>query len=109
MHGGFKAHLTWMLAIAMAGGVTTAVQGQTYVPVAPGNMTESMPVDPSRAPMLAANENAYVADNYAPQDSALAARVAELEKALKKVDDKSKADKEKAASAMTCTPSGAFK
>ena len=59
-----------------------------------------------RRPRRSRTRNYLVSTNINADDATLAARVADLEKALKKIDDKAKADKEKAASAMTCTPSG---
>jgi phosphate-selective porin OprO/OprP len=50
---------------------------------------------------VATNANAAEADS-----SDLAQRLADVEKTLKKYEDKAKADKEKAASAMTVTPGG---
>jgi len=47
-----------------------------------------------------------VSEQTSVGDSALAARVAELEKALKKIDDKAKEEKKKAEGKMTATPGG---
>jgi phosphate-selective porin OprO and OprP len=87
MHIRINNWLAWTLAVGVAYGTATAT-AQDY---------QSPPTDP----------NYYtVSENLSSANADLSARVADLEKALKKIDDKAKADKEKAASQFTCTPGG---
>lgn len=87
MRVSIKRWLAWTLAIGITCGATTvrAQDGQ----IVPNNQSYLV------------SENSLAADN-----ASLSTRVAELETAMKKMDEKSKADKEKAASAMSVTPYG---
>jgi phosphate-selective porin OprO and OprP len=90
MHGRIYQWLARSLTVAAICGSSAAAWAQEG----------QSPAAPQPSPYYAASAN--LGDN----DATLAARVAELEKALKKMDDKAKADKEKAASTMSCTPFG---
>ena len=85
MHGRIEHWSAWMLAIVIACG-TTAAGGQELV-------TPSTP---------------YYTNYEAADDANLAARVAELENALKKMDAKAKAAKAKAAQKPSVTVGGFF-
>ena len=65
-----------------------------------------MPAYAGYGPMVAADQNVSCFGERQPPEAALAARVAEVEKALKKIDDKAKEDKSKAAGKMSATPGG---
>jgi phosphate-selective porin OprO and OprP len=91
MHGRIYQWMARTLAVAAVCGASVAARGQEG-----GAPSGAAPP----APVYAASES----NN--PGDAGLAARVAELEKALKKMEDKAKADKEKAASVFSCTPYG---
>jgi phosphate-selective porin OprO and OprP len=88
--------LAWTLAIVAACGAARVAWGQEGA--APGtteNWANSGAPDLTRTPPAApAGQNQLVSENA--DSASLAARVAELEKALKKMDDKAKADKAKA-------------
>lgn len=60
--------------------------------------------DVNRTPPV--GQNYLVSENASADEAALSARVAELEKALKKIDDKAKEEKKKAAGAMTANAGG---
>ena len=100
MHGRMKLQLGWVLAALVAYGANAA--GQDYYS-AQGNPAQAD--IPGGLPTASASENMFVSENAAG-DSALAARLAEVEKALKKIDDKAKEDKKKAAGSMSATPGG---
>lgn len=102
MHGCVRQWPAWTLAIVVTCGVSAAARGQEMSPAAYAD-----PAYLSSAPTPAPSpQNALVSENVSGDDASLAVRLAEVEKALKKLDDKAKADKAKAASGMTCTPSG---
>jgi len=100
MHGRIQKWLAWTLAAAMGYGVSTvAVAQQTATPL--------LSTDATSYGYTEARPETYVASNsFAADDSDLGKRLADIEKRLKKYDDKAKADKETAASKMTCTPYG---
>ena len=87
--------LAWVLAIVAACGATHAARGQDgAAPQAPNDFAYSAPADVNRTSPTTPNQ--MVSDNTNADNANLAARVADLEKALKKVEDKAKADKAKA-------------
>jgi hypothetical protein len=105
MHDRTFHRLAWALALVAAGSMTNAAWGQEgSEPQSPNHPAYATPADLSRTPPTTPNQ--FVSESVANDDSNLAARVAELEKALKKADDKAKEDKKTAASKMTCTPGG---
>ncbi len=108
MHRRICHRLVWTLAIVVAYGTTSLVWAQEGSPTGPtGNSGYYAAPDLARTPTTApAGENQFVADNGNGDNAALACRVADLEKALKKMEDAAKADKAAAADQMTCTPYG---
>lgn len=81
--------LTSALAVALCGAATDA-RGQEGFTLAPPPADQTM----------------FVSENLNANDANLAQRLAEVEKALKKIDEKAKKDKKKAAGAMSLTPKG---
>jgi len=57
-------------------------------------------------PVASAGRFDFVSENASAEEKSLADRVAELEKALKKADEKAKAEEKAKAGKLTCTPSG---
>ena len=106
MHGSFQKRLVWIPAlIAMLGLCSSALaQEATY---APATETAYAYADVSPAPMMEATPNEGYFNNVA-DDGDLNKRIAALEGALKKIDDKAKEDKKKAASKMSVNPGGQF-
>jgi phosphate-selective porin OprO/OprP len=101
MHERIYYRLAWALAIVVACGASRVAWGQeSSTPATTAGAGYSGAPDLSRTPPTAPmGENQFVSENVNGDTANLAARVAELEKALKKTEDKAKADKEKAASA----------
>jgi phosphate-selective porin OprO and OprP len=93
--------LAWTLAIVVAYGAASVACGQEgAMSGATDNSAYPGAPDLARTPPVApAGQNQLVSENANADNASLAARVAELEKALKKRDDKDKADKAKADSA----------
>jgi phosphate-selective porin OprO and OprP len=93
--------LAWTLVVVAACGATSAAWGQEGVMSGTTNSSSySSAPDLTRTPPAApVGQNQLVSENANASTESLAARVAELEKALKKRDDKDKADKAKADSA----------
>jgi phosphate-selective porin OprO and OprP len=89
MHLRTHQWLASALAVALCGTAVAARGQDNYAPAAP----------PS-------DQTMFASENLNADDANLAKRLADVEKALKKIDDKAKADKEKAASAMSVTPAG---
>ena len=87
MHGRIQRWLALTLAIVVASGVAAA-RGQEESPASP------------------VGQNYLVSENFTAEDASLAARLADVEKALKKSADKAKEDKKKAAGIMSATPGG---
>ena len=84
--------LTSTLALLTACSVAANANGQAYLASPAGEST---------------GQDYYYASTSANADEAgLAARLAEVERALQKIDDKAKADKKKAAGKMSATPGG---
>jgi phosphate-selective porin OprO/OprP len=92
-----------MLAITVVCG-TTAARGQDTATPSPYYAGNSMSGDTNPTPP--AGQTYLASENLNSGNADLAARVAELETALKKMDAKAKADKEKEAGKMSATPSG---
>jgi phosphate-selective porin OprO and OprP len=105
-----RYRLAWTLAIVAAWGANSAAWGQ--VGPAPGANDGSgyynAPELTRTPPTAPAGQNQPVSQNPATDPESLAARVAELEKALKKADDKAKADKAKADAAPSVKVIGRF-
>jgi phosphate-selective porin OprO and OprP len=98
MHERIIQRLARALAIVVVCGVAHAAWGQEGAgPQTPSDPTYSAPADVNRTPPTTPNQ--FVSENANADNADLAARVADLEKALKKVEDKAKADKAKADSA----------
>jgi phosphate-selective porin OprO and OprP len=103
MHTDICRRLACALAVVAVCGIAGGALAQEGF--APG--TSDAPANPSapdltRTPPVApAAQNQFVSENINPDAASLAARVAELEKTLKKMNDKAKADKAKA----DCAPS----
>ncbi len=79
-------------------GSATGTAGNTGYNAAP-DLARTPPTTP-------AVENQFVSDDVNADNATLAGRVADLEKALKKMEDAAKADKAAADGKMTCTPCG---
>jgi phosphate-selective porin OprO and OprP len=98
----------WMLsglAVTATCGFSCVAYGQEgSAPQGPSESAYSAPSDVSRTPPMAPSQ--FASASGAADTADLAARVAELEKALKKADEKAKEDKKVAAGKMTATPSG---
>jgi phosphate-selective porin OprO and OprP len=102
MHGRMQVSLAWAIAIGVVCGLTNPVWGQENSAIDYGAAAEV-----SRTPAITAPGQSYfVSENLNAGDANLAQRLADVENALKKIDEKAKADKEKAAGAMTATPGG---
>ena len=84
--------LTSVLALLAACGVTANAHGQTYL---------TSPVSESTS-----QDYHYASTSTAADEAGLAARLADVEKALQKIDEKAKADKKKAASKMSVKAGG---
>lgn len=93
MHGRIFHLSAWMLTVAVAWGVSVPVHGEE------GPMPSLFPNTYNST----ASKNLFVSGN---NEAALSARLAEVEKALKKLDDKAKAAKKKAAGKMSIKPFG---
>jgi phosphate-selective porin OprO and OprP len=93
--------LAWVLAVAAACGATSVVRGQegSAPGTAVGPAYSGAPDLTRTPPATPVAENQLVSENVPADSASLAARVADLEKALKKMDEKAKADKAKADSA----------
>ncbi len=106
MHGRFFDWLTWTLALSVLCVMTNVVLAQDGLPPAPpsngvaAEATQPMPIEQPYAGQY------YSASNAAIIDGDLAKRLADVEKALKKLDDKAKEDKAKAAGKLSVNPSG---
>lgn len=100
MHVCFHRWLASLLAATLALSGTSLALAQ-YGP--------NMPTDPGYAQLNTGVESQMVSSNYsADKEKDLAARVKDLESALKKVNDKAAADKKKAEGAPTCKLGGFF-
>jgi phosphate-selective porin OprO and OprP len=108
MHLRIHRWLALSLAMVAIGGTTVAARGQeNQISPAYTNVGSSTVSDVNRTPPTTpTSQNYLVSENLNADDANVAARLADIEKALKKIDDKTKADKEKAASGMTFTPAG---
>jgi phosphate-selective porin OprO/OprP len=106
MHRRIQPWLAWTLAVTFAYGA--AAEGQEpAVFSASADAGYSVAADASRTlPVAPAGQERFVSENFSANEANLAARLAEVESALKKIDDKAKEDKKKAAGAMTATPGG---
>lgn len=99
MHGGLRRWLTCTFtaaAISVGGSHVWAQQVQPW----------QLPEDPGYAAQQPANYLASTASLNAQGPVDLNRRIADLELALKKLDEKAAADKKKAAGKLTATPSG---
>lgn len=96
--------LAWSLAILVTCGVTAARGQESSATLTLADPGYTKVVDVSRTPPT--TQTYLVSENVSADEASLSARVADLEKALKKIDDKAKEDKKKAASTMSATPGG---
>lgn len=107
MHGCIQQWLASTLAIMVACGVTAAARGQEGAVTASVDPAYATSAEVSRTPPTASvNQNYMVSENAGGDNADLAARVTELEKALKKADDKAQEEKKKAAGKMTVNAGG---
>ncbi len=99
MHGCNYSRIARVLALAVICGLTTAAKAQYDTPAAPTTGNYAVPANSAGAMPFAQESitEAYPVSMAPADDGDLAKRVAELEKALKKIDDKAKADKAAAA------------
>ncbi len=98
MHGRIHAWPACVLALAVVCGLAAAATAQQPVlPVDTGYRTPADMVEP--APVYHSTSRGYhsVSNSFTADDQALADRVADLEGALKKINDKEEADKKRAA------------
>jgi phosphate-selective porin OprO/OprP len=105
MHVRIFYWLAMTLALAVATNAT-AVKAQDMSTTVPQGAYYA--ADASQVTMSGDVQNNVVAENKSltNQNAELSARLAEVEKSLKKMDDKAKEDKKKAEGMMTATPSG---
>jgi phosphate-selective porin OprO and OprP len=97
--------LAWAVAVMATCGCTCAAWGQdSTAPQAPSEFAYTTPIDGNRTPPAPPAQ--FTSESAAADAADLAARVAELEKAVKKADDKAKEDKKKAAEKPTVTVFG---
>ncbi|MBU4273615.1 MAG: hypothetical protein KKE86_13255, partial [Planctomycetes bacterium] len=104
MHGRRSRLSAWMLTVAVAWGVSVPVRGEKGpMPSLSPDTYNSTATDVYHAPSATqpASKHYFVSGNTGDNEAALAARLAEVEKALKKLDDKAKEDKKKAAGKMS--------
>jgi phosphate-selective porin OprO/OprP len=95
-----------MLAVAAGCGLCAVTQAQSFAPDNTTGYADTAYGAPAMPENQPAASNASMAADMNADQSDLAKRVADLEKALKKADDKAKEDKKKAASKMSATPFG---
>jgi phosphate-selective porin OprO/OprP len=108
MHKHFQNWLIRTLAAAALCGAPTVTNAQYNNPSVPAESGYGPAIDPASSQPFAqasTTEN-YTAFSPAPDNSDLAKRLADVEKALKKLDDKAKADKEAAAQVPSVKVSG---
>jgi phosphate-selective porin OprO/OprP len=85
---------------------TAAANAQDIVgPQTPDTMAYPAAATPG-SPSYPVSSSYLVSENLRAEDAELSTRLADVEKALKKIDEKAKADKKKAASTMSATPGG---
>ena len=99
MHKHFQKWLIRTLAATVLCGAATVTKAQYNYPSVPSQSGYGPAIDPAASQPFAqasTTEN-YTAFSPAPDNSDLAKRLADVEKALKKMDDKAKADKAAAA------------
>ena len=103
MHGCTHKWLAWTLAVAVGFGMTAVAKAQENP-----SASYSMAADDGRAPTMAApaSQDYLVSENLNADAPDLAKRLADVEKALKKLDDKAKEDKKKASEKPTVVVGG---
>jgi phosphate-selective porin OprO and OprP len=105
MHKRISQRLVWGLAVMATCGYSCVALGlEGPAPQGPSELAYSAPADISRTPSTAPSQ--FVSESGAADTADLAARVADLEKALKKAEEKAKEDKKKAAEKPTVTVFG---
>ena len=97
MHGRMYKLSVWMLTFAAAWSLGAAAQAGEAA------RTATYPYSEYSTPE---NTHRFVSENAAEGEGDLNARLSDVEKALKKIDDKAKADKKKAAEKMSASPMG---
>ncbi len=95
-----------MLAAAIACGAAAHARAEDGMPPMQHTDTGYPMLADSNGVSPAPSPNQYVSQNTGVADSALTARLAEVEKALKKIEDKAAADKAKAAGKPSVTVGG---
>jgi phosphate-selective porin OprO and OprP len=105
MHGRIQIRLARMLAVAMCCGACTIAQAQGELP-GNGSYVDTGYNGSSMLDNQTAASNTSMAANMNADQVDLSQRVADLEKALKKMDDKTKADKEAALNKPTVNVGG---
>ena len=107
MHGRIYDWLTRTLALAVLLGTATAAQAQYQDTAAPSDSNYATTSDTANTtPFTQASTSENYLVSSSADDGDLAKRLAAVEKALKKAEDKAKEDKAKAASKMSATPYG---
>jgi len=105
MHGRFYDRLIGTLALAVICCTVSAANAQYNNPAVPAEGSYAVAADSAAATPYSQASSSEMASSAA-DDGDLTKRVAELEKALKKMDDKAKADKAAAAQAPSVKVSG---
>ncbi len=102
--------LAWMLVVVAAWGTSHIARAQdNNLSQSSDGAGYSTAGDVNRTPEVApVGQNYLASENAGAEEPSLAARVAELEKALKKANDKAKEEEKVKAGKMTCTPTGRF-
>lgn len=108
MHGRFSGWLLGALVLAVFCGAATVAEAQSNDPAVPAESNYPVASDQTQVIPFAQASMAetYTVSSAAADDGDLAKRLAAVEKALKKIDDKAKEDKAKAAAKMTAVPYG---
>jgi len=105
MHGCIRYGLLLAMTAVWGANATAWGQGNLMSP-GPVDAGYSATADQNREPLAASSQDYFVSGNPSADAADVAARLDELEKALKKINDKAKADKKKAAGKMSVTPCG---
>lgn len=100
MHGGMNKRLAWTLAIVATWGACSIAQAQDQSTPQYGNGPQYYTAASQDNNGVPPAQGYYVSDTSSA-NADMAKRISELEAAMKKLDDKAKADKEKAASKPT--------
>ena len=96
-----RSWLSSTLALLTACSVAANANGQAYL-----TTPASADAGYSTTGVSTSQDYYYASTSMGVDEAGLAARLADVEKALQKIDEKAKADKKKAAGKMSATPGG---